>query len=192
MHKVFERVCNWNAQRYEQEYNHELTLSLLREEYQEWCDTGKAVDCLDAICDITYVAMGALWKLGEGLSFEKIQHAYLHFEGLLDAEVAQPLYLMAAFLDDATYVPQDDDIWLYHVIAVAGSQALCMGLTMTQFEEAMLIVCDANDSKTIKKTASDVKANVDKGAYFVPPEAKLQALLDSITKETNSCQLQLH
>lgn len=193
MHKVFERVCNWNAKRYDQEYNHELTLSLLREEYKEWCEAKSPVERLDAICDITYVAMGALWKLGQGLSFEKVQHAYLHFEGLLDAEVAEPLYLAAAFLDDAHYEEQDDDIWLYHILAVAGSQALCMGLTIEQYEAAMLVVCDSNDSKSVKKTASDVKANDgDKGVYFTPPEPRLQAILNQLKKEEKQCQLQLH
>lgn len=193
MHKVFERVCNWNAQRYDQEYSHTLTLSLLREEYKEWCEAKTKVERLDAVCDITYVAMGALWKLGTGLSFEKIQHAYLHFEGLLDAEVAEPLFLMATFLDDAEYVEQEDDIWLYHILAIAGSQALAMGLNLEQYEEAMLIVCDSNDSKSIKKTASNVKANDgDKGVYFVPPEPRLTALLNSLVLEDKQCQLQLH
>ena len=193
MYKVFERVCNWNAQRYAQEYNHELTLALLKEEYKEWCEAKTKVEKLDAVCDITYVAMGALWKLGDGFVYEKVQHAFLHFEGLLDAEVADPMYLASAFLDDATYVEQEDDIWIYHILAVAGSQALCMGLNLEQYEEAMNIVCDSNDSKSIKKTASDVKANDgDKGAYFVAPEPRLTALLESLTLEDSQCQLQLH
>jgi hypothetical protein len=60
---------------------------------------------------------------------------------------------------------------------------LYMGLTQLQCEYAMNIVCDSNDTKPAKKTASDVKANVDKGNRFVAPEPRLQKLLDSIPAE---------
>ena len=45
--------------------------------------------------------------------------------------------------------------------------------------EALNIVCDANDLKPAKKTASGIKAPLDKGAAFVSPEPRLQALLEA-------------
>lgn len=189
MQDVFTRVCKWNAARYDQDYNHELALNLLREEYQEWLEATTPVDKLDAVCDITYIAMGAIWKTGNGLSFDMMQHAYLAMEAVLDVEVSDPIFLTAMYLDDATVNAQDDCTWLYHILAVAGAQALSSGLSMDEYTAAMNVVCDSNDSKTIKKTASNAKANVDKGVYFIAPEARLQLIIDGADK----CQqLKLH
>ena len=70
MQNIFKRVANWNKQRYPQIYSSALTFALLEEEYQELTDAHKNVDKLDALCDIIYVSMGALWKL-------KAEHATL-------------------------------------------------------------------------------------------------------------------
>lgn len=190
MQNVFTRVCNWNAARYDQDYNHALTLSLLREEYDEWLAAETPVDKLDAVCDLTYLAMGAIWKTGNGLSFDMMQHAYNVMEKVLDVEVSDPVFLIAMYLDDAKINAQADCTWLYHILAVAAAQALSSGLSMDEYTAAMNVVCDSNDSKTIKKTASDVKANVDKGVYFIAPEARLQLIIDGASEECQ--QLKLH
>jgi len=192
MQKVFERVCKWNALRYDQEYNHELTVSLLREEYKEWCEAKTPVEKLDALCDITYVAMGGLWKMKVPLVPENMNYVFSNLEPLVDVEVADVMYLMATFLDDAEYVDQGGNpLYLYYVQALAYIQALDTGLSMDMFIEALNVVCDSNDSKSVKKTASDVKANDgDKGVYFVAPEPRLQAILGKL-KEEATCQSQL-
>ena len=194
MQNVYKRVCDWNAARYDQEYDQPLTLKLLVEEYKEWCDAETEVDELDAICDVTYVAMGAIWKLGKGLNFIKMKEAFAIVNHLAETEMQEPMFFASAYLD---YVAcsgtlEGDDQWLYILIGIANAQALSMGISNARFCNAMNIVCDSNDSKTVKKTASNVKANVDKGAKFVAPEARLQKLLDQVAQETMKCQPSLH
>ena len=61
------RIVYWNKQRYNQEYNSALTYSLLVEEVQELFMANvldNDVDKVDALVDIIYVSVGALWKLG--------------------------------------------------------------------------------------------------------------------------------
>lgn len=195
MQTIFKRVSEWNAKRYDQEYDHKLTIALLREEYREWCEAKTDVERLDAICDVIYVAMGALWKSKLELSVEHMQYAIMNLDRLIDVEVEHPMYLMGTYLDDAEFTDQQgNELWLYYVLAVANFQAMEMGLAMEELIAALTVVCDSNDSKSVKKTASDVKANDgDKGVYFVPPEPRLQAILDNLQSEKDTClQLKLH
>lgn len=178
---VYNRVADWNSKRYDQEFNLQLTVSLLTEELEEFLEAQEPVDELDALCDLTYLAMGGLWKLDKPLNPEVAVRAIKAVESLLDQGIIlHPITLLAAVVSETEY---DPEAAMYKVIAVATLLMLHFGFDQEQCEEAMLIVCDSNDSKTIKKTASNVKANVDKGSYFVPPEPRLQALLDSVSKE---------
>jgi len=67
---IIQRVIEWNAARYEQEYDDILTNSLLESEILELDQAdrdgacGNIVDQVDALGDIIYVAIGAMWKLG--------------------------------------------------------------------------------------------------------------------------------
>jgi predicted HAD superfamily Cof-like phosphohydrolase len=115
MSREIRRIIYWNAARYKQEYSPKLTNSLLDEELEELRVAKTDVDILDALIDITYVAIGAMWKLG---------------------------------------------------------------LNSEQIEAAINVVCDSNDSKTAKATASHIKANIDKGEGFIRPEPRLQEILD--------------
>ena len=75
----------------------------------------------------------------------------------------------------------------------AGIQDKKNRLSTKSVKNYYTVHAEINDSKSIKKTASDVKANDgDKGAYFVAPEPRLTALLESLTLEDSQCQLQLH
>ena len=58
------RITSWNRQRYAQEYNQDLTVDLLYEEIGELNEATTDVDRLDALVDVTYIAIGAMWKLG--------------------------------------------------------------------------------------------------------------------------------
>lgn len=109
------RICKWNEVKYKQEFNADLTQSLLREEVKELFEAPKEVDALDALVDIIYVSIGAIWK---------------------------------------------------------------MGLSSEQISEAIYAVCDANDTKSIVKTPSHIKTNINKGEYFIPPEKRLQEILN--------------
>lgn len=183
LHTVSTRVANWNSKRYDRIYDQGLALRLLREEYREWLEADRPVDKLDALCDITYVALGVVWKAE--ISFEDMQDgfeaAHEIILSLVDNLEVNPAYLISTLLDVYEFdneMPLSDSIG--KVILAAGTQAMGMGLTWEQFMDACIVVCDSNDSKSIKgKVAANVKANdKDKGAYFVPPEPRLQLILD--------------
>ena len=68
---------------------------------------------------------------------------------------------------------------LVDIIYIAIGGMWKMGLSAEQIEAAIHVVCDSNDSKPAKKTASHIKANIDKGAKFIPSEPRLQEILDA-------------
>ena len=109
------RIIAWNMQRYDQKFDHTLTFNLLQEEVKEFAEAEHSVDKLDALIDMTYIALGAMWK---------------------------------------------------------------MGLSQEQIEDAIHVVCDSNASKTATWTPIHIKANIDKGKSFIPPEPRLQEILD--------------
>lgn len=183
MIEVYNRVAGWNSLRYEREYNHKLLLELLNEEYQEYLDAKTEVDEIDALGDIVYVALGGLWKLN--ISNEDLQMSSDIANDLLKDFINEtpidPIYLAKGWLDFllANDDIQDSAIGLQAVCQLCLTQMSGYRLDFDQCKACLLVICDANDSKSIKKTASDTKANTDKGPYFVPPEARLQAILDT-------------
>lgn len=178
---VFKRVAAWNAARYDQEYNHELTIKLLKEELTEYIEAGTPVDELDAFCDLTYLAMGGLWKMDVELDARTAIHALEAVEATMhNGIVFHPMSLLGIVLSEAHFDPLAA---LYKTLGITQYMMLKMGFNQSQCEAAMNIVCDSNDTKPAKKTASDVKANIDKGSTFVAPEPRLQKLLDSIIPE---------
>ena len=183
---VFTRVSAWNAARYEQEYSNTLAVSLLREEYVEWLHSTTPVDKLDALCDITYVALGIVWKakvhpMMFGVAFS---NSLATVSLLVDSFELNPAYFIGSLIDVLEY-EADYPVTqcAANVIALSLAQALSMGLSENQFIEALLVVCDSNDSKSVKKVAADIKANAgDKGAGFIPPEPRLLEILAGIEK----------
>ena len=181
MNRVLQRVGAWNAARYEQVHSLPLTVSLLREEQREFLEAKTPVDKLDALCDLVYVAIGALWKLGvqtADMNTAQVQ-AIEVVRNQLDCNELWPAMYNSTYIDVLEF---DNDypmaMSLQLIITSSLTQMGGFGLDKEQCVEAMLIVCDANDSKTIKKTDANTKANVDKGPYFKAPEARLQALLE--------------
>jgi hypothetical protein len=183
MHRVFPRVISWNQKRYPQEYNHSLTLALLKEEFQEWLEAPTEVDKLDALCDIVYVALGALWKadVDEETNAAAEERAQQVFSNLVDfTDEPHYAYFISTHLTVLEYEPDYPVVLGLHLIIKAAlTEMLSMSLTYEQCIEALLVVCDSNDSKSVKKVDPAVKANAgDKGPYFVTPEPRLQAILD--------------
>lgn len=179
---LLDRAAAWNQKRYEQEYNQALALQLLMEEFTEWADADNEVEQLDGLCDIAFVAAGVVWKAG--LSKETINSymnsAIAHVE-LLSRFTSVPGQFILAELSDITNSsnkPLTESMTRIFMLCL--TQGLAMGLTDQQFFDACAVVCDSNDSKSIKKTAAHLKANnKDKGAYFVPPEPRLAAILEA-------------
>lgn len=180
---IAQRVAVWNSRRYDQLYNHELALRLLREEYTEWLEADQPVDKLDALCDVIFVAFGAAWKADLNIeALDKgMEQSIDVMLNLVDNLEVNPIYLVATLLDVMEHdneTPLESS--LTKIITCCLTQGMGMGLTPMQMLAAVEVVCDSNDSKSIKgKVAANVKANdKDKGAYFVPPEPRLQLILD--------------
>lgn len=179
---VYLRVAAWNYLRYYQVYDQNLAVALLREEYNEWRLDTLPVKKLDGLCDVVYVALGVIWKADIDATMIGIaqQRSYQTVDAIVNAFELNPAYFINSIID---VLEAENDYpveqAMMNIIALATAQALSMGLTQDQFIDALLVVCDSNDSKSVKKVASNIKANAgDKGAYFIPPEPRLQAILN--------------
>ncbi len=173
------RVFNWNSKRYDRIYDEQLTLNLLFEEWQEWIESTKEVDLLDALMDTAYVAYGAIWKLGLQ---PNVQQAAGIVDAILEIAGIEPGYIVPCYakvLQGNCSDLIDNATALLIIVMLCEAQAMNMGLTHDEVEKAFEVVCDSNDSKTIKKTDPKVKANIDKGNFFVAPEPRLQLILDN-------------
>lgn len=181
----FERVARWNSLRYAQEFVATLQVKLAREEFEETVTAKTAVEQLDGHIDQIYVAMGGLWKLGlspaEAYSFLEVATSYsalvtsdLEYEEIeqcINECIGQIEYLFGPRLA----------MVLANIVALNYRALVLAGYTLGESLAAADIVCDSNDSKSIKKTASDVKANAgDKGALFIDPTPRLQAIVDAM------------
>jgi hypothetical protein len=174
--ELMQRVFKWNERRYDRVFDLALTSSLLHEEWEEWMEADKDVDLLDAMLDVMYVAIGGIWKLNtEDTQQQEMDAAYTVNE-ILSIRSLQPGYCIVSYIADTEL----DTVYKLLVIAMlAEAQARMMGLSEEAVHNAFEVVCDSNDSKAVKKTASNVKANIDKGSYFIPPEPRLQEILNA-------------
>lgn len=182
---IYIRVADWNSKRYERQYNHEMSCHLFFEEYWEFFDAGgEQVEELDALCDMIYVGFGILWKLN--LTNEQLDQAMADGrEGMvriMETNLFPPVIAMSSMFMSFQH---DDDTALTSGIAaciwLALAQMLAMGLTQEQCEEALLIVCDSNDTKTVVKSKPNEDAKDGaKGALFVDPKPKLRKLLEKV------------
>jgi len=181
---IFERVAKWNSLRYDRIYNHDLAVALLEEELQEYFDAETVVDQLDAMCDTVYVALGILWKLNvdnHTLDYNA-EESYRQTALLLETNTFDPVYFAYAVLQRCKY---DNDypvtLAAQMLVTLCLTQVSAMGLTNEEAFEAMIVVCDSNDSKSVKKVNASIKANAgDKGAFFMPPEPKLRLILAKV------------
>lgn len=190
---LISQVIYWNKQRYSQIYDHKLTLNLLDSELTELKEAKSKVGRVDACVDIMYVAIGALWKYG--LSEKSIQlrltsvvkkdsvgfnpgliEAVFSFESLLP--IGSLGYILSKLHKGKIQGPLEELI----------ISALCQlkfnyGLTERQVKLCIKAVCDANNSKIAVKTQAHIKANIDKGPNFVPPEKSIAKILASSNTE---------
>ena len=187
---LFARVSNWNAARYNREFNLQLLLNLLNEEFGETKTATANVEILDGRCDQAYVALGGIWKLDlpeelvaeafgiAGVTIDQAMAVAKLSDLDLDLDLAIKLNINALQSEAIAATPEQTATILAMICLL--NHAAVEQKFGVNFYDAMHIVCDANDSKAVKKVASDVKANIDKGSSFVPPEARLQALLDEV------------
>ena len=171
MHNIVKRVIDWNSARYDQQYDHELATKLIEEEFNEWLDANTPVQELDALCDIVYVAIGALWKINATWGEEQLQESF---------EKREHIFYVAMHLSMMKHATMEASVYV-DIIACAYSQMYTMGLTGEQAIASMLAVCDSNDSKAVQKTLFNVKTNIDKGPDYFPPTKALESILCQLT-----------
>jgi len=179
MLEVFKRVSVWNNARYEQTYNRDLAMQLLREEYAEWLAKDGLVNEVKELSDIIFVAMGVIWKLD--VSDEDNQtwadHSGQYVANLLQLSNLAPAYYVGSLLDmmeDAHLSPLN----VCHVIIyLCLAQLSYIGLSDECTTDCINAVCNSNDSKAVKKTASGIKANLDKGESYKKADTDLLIIL---------------
>lgn len=187
MYTVYPRVVKWNSLRYDREFNLALTIKLLREEHLEWLQAKTPVDKLDGLCDVIYVALGAIWKAGiqEGDLMEAEMQAAHVVQNQIDCNELWPAYYIGTYLDVLEHhmdYPLANSLQL--IISSALTEMAGMHLTHDECIRALHIVCDSNDTKTIYKLKSGDKGG-SKGEYFIPPEPHLAKLLEKAHARLN-------
>ena len=186
---VYASVSAWNAQRYEQQLSLTLAESLLREEYQEWKDAKTALAKLDALCDVSYVALGVAWKcnISPELLANKLAIYQLPALNILDnLPGMQPVYLLGAYIDclahDFEYGVADSIAYILHSCAMQAMYE--WQLTPELWIKSLQAVCESNDTKVVVQVDADVKANAgNKGSSYVAPDAALIAILNENFKQ---------
>ena len=176
---IIKSICNWNAARYDQEVSVALTVALLTEEMDETvdaADTNNLLEICDGYADVFYVAIGGMWK--HGLSHTEITK-------LIDemAEKVGALPMVYASIEEYEETKNVSELALIALKAVEGLE----NITKSSDAAFKIIraVCDSNDTKVVKKTASDVKANLSKGEAYVSPDNAIRAVLDSLVEKPN-------
>lgn len=182
---VVRQTIAWNSARYDRVYSKELTMSLLVEEGTELQDSQSLTDVLDACGDITFVCIGALWKLGFDES--EIENLILksnlsgrpveEVKNILTDNVINLLYSpKLRAIDNKLKLQEEASIivgYLYAVLAQLDRINM-----QHEFLPILKVIANSNDTKEIRsKTHYTVKANIQKGSNFVPPTAGLKKLL---------------
>lgn len=187
---ILERVAKWNEARYHRKYSHELSISLLEEELTEYFEAKTSVDQLDALCDLVFVSMGILWKTNINIKQLDSESARSNSQALalLTGHDFEPIHLVAAILIRYKYTNGNYAVSLavQTIITFCLTQMHYIGLSTEESLEALLVVCDCNDSKVVEKAEPHIKANgKDKGKDFVAPEYALSIILTNMEARRN-------
>lgn len=184
MSNIVTKCVAWNETRYDQILNIQLGLNLLVEETTELFEANNPIDVLDALGDITFVAIGVLWKAG--VPVEAIENllgitesgTYLNKLGVQSWYMAH-LGVLQIALASADDEELDASFLALNAIYGIVIPRLMQSGMIADFYNIVDAICESNNTKVIKgKTDPSVKANIDKGATFVPPTAALQAILN--------------
>jgi len=168
---IIESICNWNAARYEQEYNAELTEKLLLEELNELkfsVEKDTIIGTLDALGDIFYVTVGALWK--QGYTPRGIETLLDHLEGSFYDGMPPSVAVL-------WHVSANKEYTLgFIALAVISKLEFLLGSSEEAFN-VIRAICISNDTKEIQRVDSSVKANIDKGEHYTPPTKMLEEII---------------
>lgn len=175
---VYTRVQNWNAARYDRVYDQPLAVRLLNEELDEFFTGKSEVDRLDALVDTAYVALGVIWKLDVlDAAINRAAGLASDFQEALPELLTYAAYAKAC-VHSMEYGAPPLNMAMTTILLCQCEAMSSLGLTEDEWIQACMVVCDSNDSKSVKRVAADVKANDnDKGSTFVPPEPRLAEIL---------------
>lgn len=173
--ELVSEVIRWNQLRYKREYNHELTYNLLTEEANEYLAADLINDKLDAIGDITFVGIGALWKFG-----------------LDNADILQVLRITTLCspskretqLNKLIEHNEEYSLDILHVKTIFDKLCFAydalVSLDMQRYYWNILsAIVFSNDSKEVPvdPLPSNVKANKDKGPNYESPKSLLSYII---------------
>lgn len=191
---VVSKCIKWNSERYDRVFNNKLSLSLLNEEIGELFRADTEVEKLDAIGDIIFVALGVLWKAGVDMDLVKTcLYAEEDNISIKNAEMNLSMYtcdLLESNIDIPNLtleVGEQEELYTIayavraiFIIALSAARALGVQAYIIDIVDA---ICDSNATKEVKgKTDPAIKANIFKGQDFIPPTARLQAILTEARK----------
>lgn len=185
---IVSRAIKWNSERYDQEFDYSLSLSLLDEENTELLtaiDKANPIEIMDAVGDITFVAIGILWKLKvDTIIIEEIFYYY----DLDNFKNVNPIDVVDHFKSKLRYLLKDDNerqiayFCLTSIFLVSFKVLPVLGVA-NRYYDIVLAICDSNDTKEVKgKTAPNVKANINKGSNYIPPTKRLIEIYEDRTK----------
>lgn len=193
LEKYFNRVASWNSERYEQQFDLPLAVRLLKEEYTEWCTAyntvqtsdnyERAVEMLDAIGDVSFVALGVAWKAD--IDYATLEAALLRnqadtYSAACTMPQLHPMFLLASVIDGFQYDNEigiaDSMAMIIHLCALEAKYHFSFGTD--KYFKVLEAICDSNDTKVVVKAEADKKANDgNKGSSYVPPTEALKKLL---------------
>lgn len=185
---IYLQVIDWNSKRYDRVYDTVLLCELLQEELDEYWESSDIVKQADALCDIMYVALGGIWKLESDIEDIEVVFELTaeHTAGAVNYLGIPPACLITSMIDAISKKTDANDLWkLQTIIQCCLYQFQSLGHDFQTAVDCLKAVADSNDTKSIKKTDSNKKANDgDKGNYYVSPVAQLSKILG--VKNVNS------
>lgn len=168
----------WNKLRYPQVFDLALTLTLLKEELNEYYAAEVAIEGIDAAIDLAFVAAGAIWKSGYPLCEESLKsiitfneelHMQMAFHDSIEGSIRNMLVMRGSYIAVGNLY-QIIGACYVHVCAILNSEALA--------KKAFEAIVVSNNTKTAQVIAIGEKYSSEgKGQSYVPPTETLKLII---------------
>lgn len=181
--KFVEAASVWNALRYEQEFDLDLSIEMLKEELEEYLKATVLVEQVDALCDICFIAAGALWKLRAKYNNETFNSFY-NFYMLADIDYMDATNNQIQVMRN--YPGYYTTACCLHQILAATFDLLSYKLSSQEAAlDALFCIVESNNTKSVKNIPTGAKYSSEgKGSEYVSPTAALIKLIAGILNET--------
>lgn len=186
---IVTRTIDWNAKRFKREFDYPLEQRLLAEETEELFSAKTDIERMDAVGDISFVAIGTMWKLGID---QEIIKAFFYEVDLAKLDLPHLIgwanECKGYAIDNLpTHIPT---AWTGFCLAV--DLAFVVGIGQLRgrglqeyYYDIVEAICDSNDTKAVKKTPTGEKANIDKGLTYKSPDARLFEIYTKAMQRVN-------